>query len=195
MSRHTWRLFFLELFVRMLLSGVEASTWQCQEWCGHWNRNSAAWLGTFSSWSKIKCFQFTELSNDWRFILIGWYEKRFSVIDFACLLLKNFRKNTWILMDLLIFGKHLFIYWSGTAGALKFFPWLPLLRPIWIQRPRHPRPGLQGWGSETTKFAGSFVKNTGGLAFRRSSWEIFGAVAFMSSLTLWGWFPRLSSSS
>lgn len=59
------------------------------------------------------------------------------------------------------------------AGALKFFPWLPLLRPIWIQRPRHPRPGLQGWGVRNTKFAGSFVKNTGGPAFRCSSWEIF----------------------
>ena len=44
--------------------------------------------------------------------------KRFSVIFIACLLFKNFR-HTCILMDLLIFGKHLFIYQTRERRGLE----------------------------------------------------------------------------
>ena len=150
-----------------------------------------------SSWSKIKCFQFTELSNDW--LDPHWMIRKngFQWL-IACLLFKNFRHNIDPHGSPYIWKAfiHLLV---RDAGALKFFPWLPLLRPIWIQRPRHPRPGLQGWGSETTKFAGSFCENTGVPVFVVRNLclpkDLTWAFSSDRRSSLRGWFPRLSSSS
>ena len=189
-----------------MLQRCQASTWQCQEWCGHWNRNSAAWLGHLlwickMSWRpvdpKLSAFNLRNFQmTGW--ILIGWYEKTVFSDWCACLLFKNFRHNIDPHGSPYIWKAfiHLLV---RDAGALKFFPWLPLLRPIWIQRPRHPRPGLQGWGSETTKFAGSFCENTGVPVFVVRNLclpkDLTWAFSSDRRSSLRGWFPRLSSSS
>ena len=101
-----------------MLQRCQASTWQCQEWCGHWNRNSAAWLGTFCEFAK--CLGVQLIQNQVLSVYRNFKRLAGSSLDdtknvfqwlIACLLFKNFRPTSF-LMDL-IFGKHLFVRDAG----------------------------------------------------------------------------------
>lgn len=154
MSRPTWRCFFfgaicqicpmLHTRVRLQLgnakNGVDIETeTQLNGW------GTFLWIcnmSTASSWSKMKCFQFAELLP-----MTGWidslddYEKNVFQWLIACLPGKIIFATHGFFMDLLIFGKHLFIYWSGTPK-----PWSSF-RGFLFQANLNPTPSASSAGT------------------------------------------------
>lgn len=168
MSRHTWRVFFfLELcIVRMLLSGVRLQLGNAKNGVDIETETQLNGWGTFfvnlpqMSWRpvdpKLSAFNLQMFSNDWRFILIGWIRNTFfsDWLLVCCLRIFATHGFSWISLYL----ESIYSFIGPGRRSLEVLSVASFFRPIWIQRPRHPRPGLQGWGSETPNLQGFFCE-------------------------------------